>query len=207
MDPLPFPRHPPPVTKRGLPTVDDTYAALGHETIMNGGLASKHGSKYVRLAAFAIDLDRVRDLADDAEDSLFPFGFEVFLIELALSSVLDTEDENDLALLEDACVAIFEALRDDEEPPLGASLLFAVYDALRSETLPARFEALFEGWKEPPEELLESLDALFDDAELEAMDLAEACLLMSLSPPLAPPTRAMLEAMQDVTEVGTGEDR
>jgi hypothetical protein len=115
-------------------------------------------------------------------------------------SLLDVESEDDVALLEDACVAIFELLREDQEPPLGASLLFAVYDALRNEAFPERFALLFEGWKEPPDDLVKSLDELFQDPEIEASDLAMACLELPLAPPLAPPTRAALEAMQEGTE-------
>ena len=188
------------VTKRGLPTHDPSHDALGLRTIMHGGLAAKHGSKYVHLAAFAIDLDRARDFADEADDSVFPFGFEVFMVELHLLSLLDLEREEDLALLEEACVGIFESLSEDEEPPLGASLLFAVHDAVRNETLPERFAALFEGWKAPPGDLATSLDDLFQDPEIEASDLAMACLELPLAPPLAPPTRAALEAMQEGTE-------
>jgi hypothetical protein len=188
------------VTKRGLPTVEPGQLTLGRKTIMDGGLAAKYGSKYVKLAAFAIDLDRVRELADEAEDSIFPFGFEVFLIELQLLSQLDLEDEDDLTLLEEACVSVFERLRDDEEPPLGAALLFAVYDAVRNEELPERFAALFEGWKEPPKDLEKSIDELFQDPEIEATDLAMACLEVPLSPPLSPPTRAALELMVEGTE-------
>ena len=198
--------HAPPVTKRGLPTVGEGEASLGQATIMDGGLAAKHGGKYVRLAAFAIDLDRARDLADEADDSLFPFGFEVFLVELQLLALLDLEREGDLELLEDACVSIFERLRDDEEPPLGATLLFSVHDALRNGHLTERFTALFEGWTEPPEELAASIDELFEAPELEAYDLAEACLELPLTPPLSPPTRAALEAMmEESTEESTEE--
>ena len=61
--------------------------------------------------------------------------------------------------------------------------------------LPPEFGDPFKKWKKRPKELVSSLDTLFIRADVEAADLAEACLEIELSPPLAPPTRDALEAL------------
>ena len=195
--------------------MDDASLGLGRDTIMDAALAARHGVRYVHLAAFAIDLDRLMEAAEDAELDL-PFGFEVFMMEMSLLGLLsargedeeesqnddesDDESEDDLALIEDAAVSIFERLDPDEEPPLGASLLFAIRDALLRGELPERLESLFTGWSSGPDELGAQLDPLFDDPDLEAAAIARVCLGVELHPPLAPPTREALEAMIDLEE-------
>lgn len=185
------------VKKRPLRTMDDASLGLGRPTIMDAALAARHGVRYVHLAAFAIDLDRLMEIAEDEELEL-PFGFEVFMIEMALLSALDVDEEDDLALIEDASVSIFERLDPDEEPPLGASLLFAVHDALFRGELPERLSALFTGWESGPSELSKELEPLFIDPDLEAAAIARVCLELELSPPLAPPTREALSAMVEL---------
>lgn len=189
--------------------MDDASLGLGRDTIMDAALAARHGVRYVHLAAFAIDLDRLMEAAEDAELDL-PFGFEVFMMEMSLLGLLSAQDESedeteddgedDLALIEDAAVSIFERLDPDEEPPLGASLLFAIRDALLRGELPERLESLFTGWSSGPDELGAQLDPLFDDPDLEAAAIARVCLGVELHPPLAPPTREALEAMIDLEE-------
>lgn len=185
--------------------MDDASLGLGRDTIMDAALAARHGVRYVHLAAFAIDLDRLMEAADD-EDLDLPFGFEVFMIEVALLGLLNADDESDLSLIEDAAVSIFERLDPEEEPPLGASLLFAIRDALFRGELPERLAPLFTGWSAGPDELNEQLEPLFADPDLEAAAIARVCLEVALAPPLAPPTRDALGAMVELEEPDGKED-
>jgi hypothetical protein len=189
------------VPKKRLPTMEPEHEGLGHDTIMDPGLASRWGVTYVHLAAFAIDLDRIRILVEDEEEPAeapWPFAFEVFLTEMHLLGAIDPEDPDELQVLEDICLGILDHGPEDE-PPLGAQIVFAVYDAVERGALPDSLRNVF-SWKEPPRALLEGLEPLFERPDVEAADLAMACLEIEMTPPLAPPTRASLEAMLEAFE-------
>lgn len=181
--------------KKSLPTVRDEALGLGEKTLMDPGLAARHGVPYVHLAAFAIDLDRAARVVDDQDDgggqSLFDFGWEVFLVEVHLLGLLDPTSEAHLDLLDD----LVESVMEHEEAPLGSVVIFAIRDAARRGELPARFEKASRTWKALPSKLVRSLDALFEHLAVEATDLAEAVLELPLVPPLAPPTKDALVAM------------
>lgn len=182
-----------PVTKKTLPVTDADDQPLGRDTIMDPGLAASHGVAYVHLAAFAIDVDRVRELTDMDPDGVWPFGWEVFLTEIYLLGTLDPDDDESRRMLDDLCLGILDI--GPGEPPLGAQIPFAVYDAVRRGQWPAELGSLFATWKSTPDDLVAELDPLWQEPEAEAADLALACLEASLVPPLAPPTIATLQAI------------
>lgn len=183
--------------KKRLPMVTDE--GLGWDTIMDSGLAMKWGVPYVHLVVFAIDVDRIRMEVEDDPDGVWPFGFEVFLTEAHLLGTIDADDPEQLAMLEDVCLAILDA-GPDEDPPLGTQIVFAVYDAIERGDLPRTLRSAFSGWKTAPRALLEGLAPLFERPEVEAADLAMACLELELDPPLAAPTQDALSAMLETYE-------
>ena len=73
--------------------------------------------------------------------------------------------------------------------------VFAIYDAVRRSQLDPELAALFMAWHKPPEDLVASLAKLWEAPSESAKRLAEHCLRASLTPPLAPPTQARLEAL------------
>ena len=81
------------------------------------------------------------------------------------------------------------------EPALGGQIVFAIYDAVRRGQLDPELSALFMAWPKPPEDLVASLAQLWEAPRESAKRLAEHCLGVSLTPPLAPPTQATLEAL------------
>lgn len=186
--------------KKSLPTLSREQESLGRPTIMNAGLAARHGITYVHLVVFAIDLDRVRETIEEDEtaENLWPFGFEVFLTEMHLAGLVDPTDDAHADMLDDLIDDLLETSRD--EIPFGSQLAFAIHDAVLRGSLPERFGKPFHRWKKRPEELVRSLDELFERAPVEASDLAEACLELELTPPLAPPTRDALEALVSTYE-------
>lgn len=176
---------------------------------MDPALAAKHGSLYVRLACFAIDVDRVRELTDVDPDGVWPFGWEVFLTEVWLLSTLDPDgDEAHRALIEDACLSVFDL--GPGEPPLGAQIIFSVYDAIHRGEWPESLRSIFGAWKEPPTDLLTELSPLWVEPDVEAADLALACLEAPLEIPVAPPTgqalTAMVESLEETRGAGAPED-
>lgn len=173
--------------KRELPKIAPGQSALGLPTIMDRDLAAAHGVKYVHLAVFAIDIDRVYWLDPEAPD--LPFGWEVFLTERFLLTPPTAESE----LLEAICMPLLE--ETPGEPPLGGQLVFAVYDAVRRGELPEELRKLFFAWRSPPRELLAGLAELHTNAQTSLPGLVEHCLQAELSPPLAPPTREALLKM------------
>lgn len=181
--------------KKSLPTLRAEDEGLGHATIMEPALAARYGVPYVHLVVFAIDLDRLREAveADEEAESLWPFGWEVFLTELHLLGIIDPADPEHIDLLEDVVEDLMAYPPGD--PPFGAQLAFAIHDAVVRGSLPAEISHAFKRWKKRPTELVESMDELFERADVEAADLAEACLEVALEPPLAPPTRDALEAL------------
>jgi hypothetical protein len=177
--------------RRSLRTVRKEQTGLGLNTIMDRQLAVTLGSKYVQLAVFAIDIDRVYWLEPERSD--LPFGWEVFLCELEVLAQFDRESATDRELIAAMCANVLEA--PPGEPALGAQIVFAIYDAVRRGQLDSELSALFALWPKPPEDLVASLAQLWQAPVESAKRLAEHCLRASLTPPLAPPTRARLEAL------------
>lgn len=162
---------------------------LGLPTIMDRALAVKHGVDYVHLAAFAIDVDRVREASESQRDER-PFGWEVFLTECYLLEAIDPSSEGHASLLEDTLLAVLE-LREGEEV-LGTQLPFSVWHAVARRGWPADLGRALRHWKGQPEQLGRDLDGFFVEHESARKALAEGCLDLSLTPPLAPPTQQIL---------------
>lgn len=173
-----------------LPTHSGGEEGLGLATIMDAAIAQQHGVPYVHLAAFAIDVDRVR--VELEEDETLPFGWEVFLTEHYLLSQFDPiRKPEELVLFEDIIVSVLEGGGD----ALGAQIVFAMYDAMKREKLPARLEPAFDRWKEGPDELVEELKELWArETELVEM-LAKRVLECKMEPPFAPPAEEALKAL------------
>ena len=185
-----------PVSKKSLPTVGPEQEGLGRPTIMDPALAAKHGIDYVHLVVFAIDMDRVCELVDQDEASVWPFGWEVFLTEVHMLGSIDITNEAHRALIEETCISILE--EGPGEPALGSQLLFAVYDAIARGEWPSDLRRLFHEWEQGPDELVRELEPLWKDAETEARDLAEAVQEIPIEPPLSPTTEDALEALVEV---------
>jgi hypothetical protein len=162
---------------------------------MDRALAAAHGASYVHLAVFAIDVDRMYWV--DPERNDMPFGWEVFLTESYVLGSLDATQEAQHDLLEAVCMDIMD--ETPGEPPLGGQLVFAVHDAVERQRLPSTLRGLFLRWPSQPAELRASLDTLWKSAPGSLVELAAQCLQMDLTPPLAPPTRSVLQAMVDST--------
>lgn len=188
--------------KRGLPTAGPT--ALGAPTIMDRALAQDHGADYVRLAAFAIDLDRLylqleRARASDPSGQGAgtprerPFGWEVFVLECYLLGALDSGDPRTLRMIEDACLSVLE--QPPDQARLGSHLVFAVYDAVERRALPEELGVVFHRWRSPPTTLCEELADAWGAPRDRLAQLATGCLEQSLEPPVSPTTRAALERM------------
>jgi hypothetical protein len=170
-------------------------------TIMDRGLAQKHGAPYIHLAAFAIDIDRLfAAVAPDDEDDIgltgetpeeLPFGWEVFLTSARVRA-LDPGDPKVLAMLEEACAFVLDQAPDEQG--YGSQLVFGVYDAVKRGALPQQLADLFRSWRGRPKQLDRALDQLWKDpAALPA--IAARCTAITLDPPLAPPTRTALQQM------------
>jgi hypothetical protein len=176
---------------RRLRTVGKEQTGLGLNTIMDRQLAKTLGAKYVHLAVFAIDIDRVYWL--DPERCDLPFGWEVFLCEHEVLAQFDRESATDRELLAAMCANVLEL--PPGESPLGGQIVFAIYDAVKRGQLDLELWALFTLWKKKPDNLVASLAKLWETPSESAKRLAEHCLRVSLTPPLAAPTRASLEAL------------
>jgi hypothetical protein len=177
--------------RRTLRTIRKEQAGLGLRTIMDRQLAATLGSKYVHMVVYAIDIDRVYWLEPERAD--LPFGWEVFLCEQHVLASFDRESADDRELIAAVCANILE--QPAGEPALGSQIAFAVYDAVRRGQLDAELGQLFSVWPKPPEDLVASLAELWKDPAAAARPLAEHCLRAPLTPPLAAPTRAALEAL------------
>jgi hypothetical protein len=178
--------------RTSLPLANPSHAALGLPTIMDRDVAAAHGSAYVRLAVFSIDIDRVYWL--DPEDASLPFGWEVFLTEYFLLTWAHEQAERSQEVLDAMCTPLLE--ESPGEPPLGGQVVFAVYDAAARGALPEPLRNLFAGWRHVPRELLDNLRGLHATAANTAQRLATHCLEADLQPPLAPPTRHSLEQIK-----------
>ena len=160
---------------------------------MDRALAAKHGVPYVHLAAFAIDVDRVREAVEGYDDPR-PFGWEVFLVERYLLDRFDPNREPELCLLfEDVVLGVL----DGEPDALGSQIVFAIWDLIQRARFPRRLEGAFRAWKARPDELCRDLDALFADEEVLGAALARGCLEVALEPPLAPPTKEALARLAE----------
>jgi hypothetical protein len=178
-------------------------AKLELPTIMDRGLAAKHGALYVHLAAFAIDIDRVfAAIAPDDEDDIGltgapdpeeqPFGWEVFLTSARVRA-LDPGDPKVLAMLEETCAFVLDQAPDEQG--YGSQLVFGVYDAVKRGALPQSLADLFRSWRARPKQLDRALDALWKNDAAALPAIAARCESIALEPPLAPPTRATLQQM------------
>lgn len=165
---------------------------------MDRALAQKHGAPYIHLAAFAIDVDRVRELLEaadlDGEDAAYPFGWEVLITERYLTERFDPiHRPEQVSLLEDVVLGVLEGDPD----ALGGQVAFAIWSAIRRERFPARLSGAFASWREEPVELADALDALVEREGELVRGLAAACLETAIDPPLAPPTADALRALMD----------
>jgi hypothetical protein len=133
---------------RKLQVMAPRQAGLGAPTIMNRGLADQHGTAYVHLTVFAIDVDRVRAQRADAEDGGLPFAWEVFLTEYYLLQRFDPDDPEQVSLLEDVCLSVLDEAPGQER--LGEQLPFAVYDAVTRGALPYTLASVFHHWRSKP---------------------------------------------------------
>lgn len=178
-------------------------AKLELPTIMDRGLAVKHGSLYVHLAAFAIDIDRVfAAVAPDDEDDIgltgatdpeeLPFGWEVFLTSARVRA-LDPKDPKVLAMLEETCAFVLDQTPDEQG--YGSQLVFGVYDAVKRGALPQSLADLFRSWRARPKQLDRALDELWKNGAAALPAIAARCASIALDPPLAPPTRSALQQM------------
>lgn len=165
---------------------------LGSPTIMSRDLAAEHGADYVWLAAFAIDVDRLRELAEE-DGEAGPFGWEVFLTEAYLIAHFDPTREDHRRLLEDTCVHILELGRG--EPVLGAQIPFAIYDAVVRGVWPREMLEMLATWKAEPKELVKELAPLWQEADDQLIGLSLASLDATIDPPLAPTTKDALMAI------------
>jgi len=179
--------------KRKLVQLGPAHDKLELPTIMNSALAARYGTAYVRLAAFAIDLDRAYTLVD-ADEGL-PFGWEVFVTECYLLGAVDAHEESDAALLEETCLSILEQPPDDQG--YGSQLLFAVYDAIQRGWYPDTLAGPFRSWRSSPRQLHKALTELWAGPVEPLQTLAAQLLALPLDPPLSPPTRDTLEQMHD----------
>jgi hypothetical protein len=178
--------------KRKLPLAPPVRARLEPPTIMDRALAAEHGSMYIQLAAFAIDVDRVY-VAQEDEPAL-PFGWEVFVTECYLLARIDPLRDMQRVLLQDTCLAILE--QPPEEQGYGSQLLFAVYDAVDRGFFPEALRAMFRSWSSQPKQLRKALDVLWQAPERALVTCAAHGLSSALDPPLASPTRQALEQMR-----------
>ncbi len=180
---------------RRLPTIDAKKEGLGRPTIMDRTLAQRYGTPYVVLAAFAIDVDRVREhLEDEGLDDELPMGWEVFLTERYLEACVEGASETGRSMIDDVVLGIFD-LPPSEEPVFGSQLPFAVWHAVERAVLPAELATTFRVWKSKPKELGAELDRLYATKDPTTRAIARRCLDAALEPPLAPPVREALEAM------------
>jgi hypothetical protein len=196
------------VTKKRLNLVKPKDQALGRPTVMDRALAQRYGVIYVHTAAFAIDLDRVRELdtrvASRPQGSVdLPFAWEVWLLERHLGRVAQGPAPLFINMLEEACLQVMDlpASQRGTEPPFGSQLPFAVYAGVARGRLPNKLGSCFHLWKKPPVDLLDDLAEL-DRVPGLGLKLVEHCLAASITPPLVAPVReALVELFDDASAV------
>ena len=170
---------------RRLPVASPAKAGLGLPTIMDPVLAAKYGAPYVKLAAFAIDVDRVYAMEED--QPTLPFGWEVFLTESFLVARIAPKAGKPQPLLEDTCLSILE--QEPEQQGYGSQLLFAVYDATERGLYPPSLKGLFRSWSTRPRLLQKALAEMWKTPAQSMAVGAAHCLAQTLQPPLSPPSR------------------
>lgn len=180
--------------RKPLKLIDARQESLGQPTIMDRALAQQHGALYVQLVVAAIDVDRVCEAlaSSEEDDQALPLGWEVFVTEALLLALVDPQNEAHRLLLEDTCM---DVLVDQGDPRLGSQLPFAVHNAVSRGELPESLRALFHRWKSPSKTLAEDLSALWEARDVALPKLAQMCLDVPLSPPLAPPTVQALQKL------------
>jgi hypothetical protein len=183
--------------KRKLAQLGVQHEHLDQPTIMNPALAAKYGAAYVRLVAFAIDVDRVYTaLVDEEEEEVeLPFAWEVFLTECYAVIALSGDGELERNLLEETCLSILEQAPDAQG--YGSQLLFAVHDATLRGFYPGTLAPVFRSWRRPQKQLQKALDELWADADENQAVLAAHVLAVLLEPPVSPPTQKTLEQMAE----------
>jgi hypothetical protein len=181
--------------KRKLIQLGSQHERLDQPTIMNSALAAKYGAQYVRLAVFAIDIDRLYAALEEEEELELPFGWEVFLTECDAVAAVSGGSEVERNLLEETCLSILE--QSPDEQGYGSQLLFAVHDAIARGFYPGTLAPVFRSWRRPPKQLERALDTLWADAEENQAVLAAHALAVLLEPPVAPPTQKTLEQMAE----------
>ncbi len=165
--------------------------SLGLPTMMDRSLAARHGVPYVHLAAFAIDVDRIREHREGPDDPR-PFGWEVFIVEAYLVEHFDPNRRPEQVLFfEDIVLSVL----DGEPGALGSQIAFAIWDLIRRGRFPQRLRGAFEPWKGRPTELARDLDRLFAEEATQIAEIARGCVDIALDPPIAPPTKEALHAM------------
>lgn len=174
---------------RTLKVMGPSDAKLGRATIMDRALAQRYGAAYVHLAAFAIDVDRVRER--DERD--LPFAWEVYLTEAYLRHLVETAKHDPTPMIEDTCLAILELPRPrhGEAGALGSQLPFAIYTAVGRDILPASVGQCFASWAKPPADLIDEMASL-DQQEGLLARLVDHCLRVEIDPPLVGPVREAL---------------
>ncbi len=188
---------------RRLKLMEARDQSLGRPTIMDRALAQRYGADYVQLAAFAIDVDRVRELEERTLSGLepargagaLPFAWEVFLTEAELQRQVAHARRDPTPMLEEMCLGILELPRTASggSSPLGSQLPFAVYTAVERGLLDSSLRACFATWKKPPRELVAAMEQLERTGARAA--LARHCLEARLEPPLVAPVRDALTAL------------
>lgn len=183
--------------RRPLPQLSPARAELAGPTIMDRTLAAAHGARYVQLAAFAIDVDRVYAHGEDDEAAqALPFGWEVFLVQEYLRARVPARDPAAHALLEESCLAILA--QPPDEQGFGSQLVFAVHDGVRRGLYPESLRRVFASWRPAAHKQIErALAALRADRERVLPRLARHCLEHAPAPGLAPPTHEALQQMAD----------
>lgn len=161
---------------------------------MDPGLALSYGVPYVHLAAFAIDVDRVRDAIEEDERPemlALPMAWEVFLTALHLDARFDPEEDPDRTLLEELCQSLLE--EGSDEPRLGQQIGFAIHELMAREFWPPHWRPLFRRWKQ--QGAIPELDPCWEDLRTWAGKLSQLCLDFPLDPPMLDSTREALEAL------------
>ena len=147
------------------------------------GQGERHGARHFRFLVDEVDLHAVDDGRELVE-----------LVELALLRALPGTGEDDVIDFVDAiCTSIFERAAEGEI--LGAQIVFSAYSAFERGALPAKVRPTFFHWKKKPAELVAAVRAIEADTG-KVRALIDQCLAEDLDPPLAPTTRAELEALK-----------